>query len=393
MVLGVRSIRLVGRALLPVQNPPNKRFSAAETTERDAHLPGRTAKERPESRGGFSLIELLVVIAVIGVLIGLLLPAVQAAREAARRMSCSNHIRQLGLAAHHFEQTQQELPPGLTTHRARGVADYFGNTFFPYLLPYVEQSALFEQWNFEPTLAAAISNTRDLDGNPTPDAPSAQAVPIFQCPSDILPQGPVELDYTGRGYSTGWFSISSYVGNGGTHSTYFRDSDMQDDGIFYMTGSLSKPAWWQRNLVANAAPARFRDVVDGLNQSLMFGERFHFDPAFDTHLHFGSFPYSRYPIGKWGAWGWTGGGNGTTHVFGSARDEAPINYRTSDPPVSGPGYLEVNVRTSAYGSGHSGGANFCFGDGSTKFISESVNMITFQSLATKQGGEVIDSDY
>lgn len=354
--------------------------------------PGRNARATG-SREAFSLIELLVVIAVIGVLVALLLPAVQAARDAARRMACSNNIRQLGLATHQFEHARRELPPGLTTHRARGVTDYFGNTFFPYLLPYVEQSALFEQWNFEPTLAAAVSNTRDADGNATPDAPSAQTVPIFQCPSDILTDGPVELDYVASGYSTGWFSISSYVGNGGTHSTYFRDADMQDDGVFYMTGRLSKPAWWQRNLIANAAPARFRDVVDGSSHCLMFGERFHFDPEFDEHLHFGGFRYSRYPIGKWGAWGWTGGGNGTTHVFASAREEAPINYSTSDPPASGAGYWEVNVRTSAYGSGHPSGANFCFADGSTKFIGESINAITFQSLATKQGGEVIDSDY
>lgn len=342
---------------------------------------------------GFSLVELLVVIAIIGMLVALLLPAVQAAREAARRTSCTNNIRQLGLAAHHFADANRELPPGLTTHRARGVADYFGNTFFPYLLPYVEQTALFERWNFEPTLAAAVSNTRDASGNATQDAPSAQNVPTFRCPSDLVSDGPVELDYAGRGYSTGWFSISSYVGNGGTHSTYFRDADMQDDGIFYMTGRLSKPAWWQRNLIPNATPARFRDVIDGLSHSLLFGERYHFDPDFDKHLHDGTFPYSRYPIGKWGAWGWTGGGNGTTHVFASARDEAPINFSTSDPPLYGASYLEVNLRTSAYGSGHSGGANFCFADGSIKFLSESINAITFQALATKHGGEVTTDEY
>src|SRR6056297_84579 len=320
---------------------------------------GAAGRGRGRARGGFSLIELLVVLTVIGVLLALLLPAIQAARGAARRIRCSNHLRQLGLATHHFSDAQLALPPGLTTHRQGRPRGYFGTTFFPYLLPYVEQAGLFERWDFDTTLAAAVSNTRDHAGDMTAGAASAARIPIFRCPADQLPDGPVKLDYNRTGYATGWFTISSYVGNGGTHSTYFRDADMQDDGLFYMTGPLSKPAFWQTHLAADAAPARWRDVLDGLSQTLLFGERYHFDPAFDEHLHHTSSRHSRYPLAHWGAWGWTGGGNGTTHVLGSVRHDTPINFRTHAPPTFGADYLEVNLRLSAYGSGHGGGANFC----------------------------------
>src|SRR5687767_12996617 len=97
---------------------------------------------RPVRQRGFTLIELLVVIAIIGVLTALLLPAVQAAREAARRTQCSNHVKQLGLAAHHHHDTFQHLPPGIGYYpiNTNGV---FGTYFF-HLLPFIEQGALFD---------------------------------------------------------------------------------------------------------------------------------------------------------------------------------------------------------------------------------------------------------
>ena len=348
-------------------------------------------------RKGFTLIELLVVIAIIGILVGLLLPAVQAAREAARRMSCQNNMRQLALATHNFESTYKEFPPGLTTYQFRPnprgqVVNWYGTTMFTYMLPYIEGSSIYQMWDWSNTFAAANKNTSD-PSNPrqkTPAAPSAQLVPAFLCPSDITNNGdPIFLDYSRRGYCTGYFGQTSYIGNGGTHSTYFRDADMQADGVFFMTGEDSKPESYQRHLRDDEVPTKFSAIMDGTSQTMLFGERFHFDPTFDTRLHDNPTRYSRYPIQSWSAWGWTGGGNGTTMILGSTR--MPINYSTPEnAPVS---YASVNLRMSAYGSGHPGGANFAFSDGSVTFITENINMVLFRALSTKRGHELIEYDY
>lgn len=340
-------------------------------------------------RRAFTLIELVVVIAILGALAALLLPAVQTARGSARRLSCSNHLRQLGLAVHHFETAEKHLPPGLSTNHSYTPDGFHGNTCFAYLLPYLDQTPLAESWDYEETLAASIANTRDpKSGTKSRGAPSATVLEVLRCPSDLLTEGPVELDYARTGYSTGFFGISSYVGNGGTHSTYFGDPGMQSDGVFYMTGALSRPYADQVDLRRDEPPCSFPAIRDGLSQTLMFGERFHFDPAFDRLLY-EEVLYSRYPIRKWGVWGWTGGANGTTHVLGSARVNAPINFAVpADLDPSLVGYAMVNLRMSAYGSGHPGGAMFTLCDGSTRFISETIPTVILQSMATRKGGEV-----
>ncbi len=347
-------------------------------------------------RRGFTLVELLVVIAIIGVLVGLLLPSVQAAREAARRMSCQNNIKQIGLASHLYESTRKTFPPGLTTYQAKtpsgSITNWYGNPVFAYLLPFIEQQALYDLWDWDETMLAATKNTRAPGDIRTKSkaAASAQLVPTFLCPSDLTDNGEaVELDYAVKGYATGWFGRTSYIANGGSHSTYFRDADMDDDGMFFMTGEDSKPEDYQLNLRDNQRPAKFSSVLDGTSNTLLFGERFHYDPIFDQKLHFHPTKFSRYPISHWSAWGWTGGGNGTTHLFGSTR--VPINYMTPDYVV--PDYFQVNLRMSAFGSAHPGGSNFVFTDGSVQFLSQSINMAVFRALGTKDGREPLEDNY
>ena len=345
-------------------------------------------RKTKSQKTGFTLIELLVVIAIIGILVGMLFPAIQAVREAARRTSCKNNMRQLGIAALNYESARQQMPPGLTTYEEGNAVDWYGYTWMQYLLPYIEQTNIGDRWNFGLSLADAKSNQLDAGGNKTVDAMSAQIVPLFQCPSDAgLPLQAVELDWVSRGYSDGWHAISSYIGNCGTHSTYFGDVQMQDDGMLFMTGPDSKPFSNQVNLNSNASPARISEIRDGTSNTLFFGERDHLDQAFDELMHFGSFAYSRYPIAKWGAWGWTGGGNGTTHVLGSSR--VPINYKTS--PTASPSYAEVNLRMSAFGSGHTGGANFCLADGSVQYLASETDLLILQAVSTRNGGEIANS--
>ncbi|EMI52476.1 protein containing DUF1559 [Rhodopirellula sallentina SM41] len=347
-------------------------------------------------RKAFTLIELLVVIAIIGVLVGLLLPAVQGAREAARRMQCQNNLKQIGLATHNFESTYKEFPPGLETFQHKNsstgsVLNWYGRTVHTHLLPFIEQQAIAEMWDWDDTFAAAVANTR-LPGSPrtvSTEAASAQLVPTYLCPSDLTQDGPVYLDYSVLGYSTGYFGQTSYIANGGSHSTYFRDADMKADGVFFMTGEDSQPETYQQYLRDDEVPTRFSAILDGTSQTILFGERFHYDPIFDRKLHQNSTKFSRYPISSWSAWGWTGGGNGTTHVFGSSR--VPINYKTNESDATD--YVSVNFRMSAYGSGHPGGANFAFSDGSVRFLSEQINMVLFRALGTKRGRETIEYEH
>jgi prepilin-type processing-associated H-X9-DG protein len=323
-----------------------------------------------------------VVIAIIGVLVALLLPAVQSARAAARRIQCINNIRQLALATHNYESAHQTFPPGLTTYRT---TNWHGNTMFAFVLPYIEETALGDAWNFENTYAAARSNTVDPNtGQFNANARSATVIPSFLCTSDTLKENPVLLNWSSPGYATGWHAITSYVGNSGTYSTYFRDPAMQANGMFFMTGPDSQPEDFQENLKSNAKPLKISKVKDGASKTIFYGERNHTDLLFDTRLHDDG-SWSRYPIHKWGAWGWTGGGNGTTHVFACSR--VPVNYTT--PATIEPGYLGVNLRMSAFGSSHPGGANFAFVDGSTRMLSEEIELITLQALSTRAGSEIL----
>src|SRR6266545_347465 len=186
------------------------------------------------TRSGFTLIELLVVIAIIGILIGLLLPAVQKVREAAARIQCQNNLKQLGLALHHYHDTQGALPPGVTSQRPR--EPFPRMTWLTRLLPYVEQEPLWRA-----TVAA-------YDYQPTPyvDPPHvgfSMPVKTFACPSDGRPFTPHD---THRGRRV---ALTSYVGVLGT--AYDRP-----DGVLFRDSQV-----------------RLTDVSDGTSNTAMVGER------------------------------------------------------------------------------------------------------------------------
>jgi prepilin-type N-terminal cleavage/methylation domain-containing protein len=319
-------------------------------------------------RRGFTLIELLVVIAIIAILVALLLPAVQQAREAARRTQCKNQLRQLALAIHNYESTHGCFPPGQVRMPSTQQPRVRGWSMFVQLLPALEQTSLYNQWNFtDPMINETNGNT-------------AIVLPMFLCPSATIKTNPWTRPNGSR------YAIGSYVGNGGTQS--HPPTSISGDGIFAGTGpALVSPASVQHGVV------RLRDVTDGTSNTLLLGERSPVDLNFDSFLAAG---YASAPIGSYGFWAATNGQHGLTDLTLSSF--APINYRIPFDFAGRPGSIssaasfdtavETVRRLNSFGSQHTGGAQFALVDGSVRFLSDSLDMTVFRGLSTRSGGEI-----
>lgn len=329
------------------------------------HEKGRRARlsSTPKAcRAAFTLVELLVVIAVIGVLIALLLPAVQAAREAARRMQCSNNLKQLALGAHNYHDRLQSFPPGTLAKTFATNPRFRSTTLFVFLLNEMEQSNLRNQLDPNDPQVSILNGL------------SAVVLPIIVCPSDAIPENPVA-----QGSAPNWFGVTSYGGNGGTGGTFFRFHGycrdfvaQSNNGVFFETGPNSAPT-------AGQTPVRMADVTDGTSNTFLLGERGHVDRVFDTLAADNG---GQQVIGQYGLWH---GAGGLAIVDVTMTTLAPLNYRADADQVWN---TSACLRTSAFGSLHPGGANFALVDGSVRFISETVDMTVYRALSTRAGGEV-----
>src|SRR5262245_33735301 len=340
---------------------------------------------------GFTLIELLVVLSIIGVLVALLLPAVQAAREAARRMQCSNNLKQLALAAHNYISANGCLPQGTTSHTLASHPEWemtVSNGLFVPLCQYLEQRAAFDAYNFSWGML---------------DLPNATVLGIgiatLWCPSDPTVAGRATI---GVGDPLNWwgpypltFTYTSYCGNQGPWWLLVWPPDpamlSQNLGLFHQHSAV--------------APA---EITDGLSQTLLLGEHAHgvleatwawwfnwwFSSVDDTLFYswYGINPHRRYP----------------QYARLPDADWYPL----------------AAIRSAS--SFHPGGAQFAFADGSVRFLKETIDSTTFdpaipvdpitgvnaawdaarkrvvlapgtrlgvfQSLSTRAGGEVISAD-
>ena len=318
---------------------------------------------------GFTLIELLVAIAIIGVLLALLLPAVQASREAARRIKCANNLKQLCLAAHSFHDGHGEFPPGLDQFEAPSSPRYRGTSLFTFLLPHLELGTLLADWDYEFPLNNAYGGV---------NARAATILPILLCASDRLAKNPIVR--SGR-----YYGMTSYGGNGGTRS--FDPALATCDGIFHTTGPASQPD-------PDQLPVGLSQVTDGSSHTILFGERNHYDPNYETFAAH-SWTDSLDSLGRWAA---IGGRKSIADVSMSAF--VPINYQMpvdfdhrgeATPPLSSSGDFDIHQqrRMCAFGSSHPGGANFGLADGSVRFLAESLPLDTLQALCTRNAKEMI----
>lgn len=337
---------------------------------------------RVSLKHGFTLVELLVVIAIIAILMGLLLPAVQMARETARRTSCQNNMRQLGLAAMNYEATRQKLPPGYTQAYVGGQSPsslngYQGHSVFYYLLPYMEQNNVYDRFDKDvPKKNIATTSENNL---------SAAIIPGFFCASDLLDRSPQLYSSSTDQY----YGMISYKANGGSRPIYATSAT--NDGLFMAVGPAARKAY----SAETGREIRFSEILDGQTNTIFFGEAFHEDPNFDTFTSAGW--NSGSTIKTWARWYPAGGDTGLGNIMGGAF--APINYKTpwAHGETGAPGsqwgwYIYQDQRLSAFGSGHPTGANFTLADGSTRFIADELPQSILALYCQRKDGEVITVD-
>jgi prepilin-type N-terminal cleavage/methylation domain-containing protein/prepilin-type processing-associated H-X9-DG protein len=315
-------------------------------------------------RRGFTLMELLVVIAIIAVLIGLLLPAVQKVREAANRAQCLNNLKQIALAAHNYHAAAGRFPPGVHLPVMVGGRPTAGTNLWVELLPYIEQDNLQRKWD-------SYDNRNNVAGGA--NATQAHVMKVLLCPSDPLPRTVVQLTAANSltpPWSWGFYGMSSYGGNAGKRSVQAGTppafTGMTRDGVFFIDSCV-----------------RLANITDGTSNTLLFGERYHRDPQYD--LQYTIFWNGTSSMAEWGRWGYVANAGAMGNVTLST--PVPINYQM--PPAGD--FTAVENRACAFGSGHPGGANFAFADGSVRFLSDSTPLLMLQALSTIAGSEVVAS--
>ncbi len=301
------------------------------------------------TRRAFTLIELLVVISIIGILVALLLPAVQPAREAARRTQCVNNLKQLGLALHNYEGMHLSLPPGyMSNFDSQGNDTGPGWGWAAMLLPQFEQTTVFSAANFGLNIEVPANSTARL-----------VAVNNFLCPSDR--------------YSAAWAAVDRDILTGAPKREICRVAQSNYVGMH----GTSEPGPDGEGVLFRNSRVAFRDITDGLSQTISIGERSHLlGPATwvgsvtDALLYDDDGDHIGKPDLE----------TGPGMILGHAGEGVGPGSNGSEP--------------NQFYSLHSGrGVNFLFADGHVAFLKSTMNYKTYLSLSTRSGGEVVSSDY
>jgi prepilin-type N-terminal cleavage/methylation domain-containing protein/prepilin-type processing-associated H-X9-DG protein len=325
-------------------------------------------------RVGFTLIELLVVIAIIAVLVALLLPAVQQAREAARRSQCKNNLKQFGLALQSYHEAVGRFPPALigsgrVAPTTAGVAPIVLNTTgFVMLLPYLDQQPTYNRYNF--SVPSSVSNpspyTKPMGAGVTNSTTDQIAymtsMAVFTCPSDMTP-APIYVNQVNN-------SANFYEANSVRRSNYlFATGDYTDyDSGWSAISSINKGAFGNDNAASIA------DIKDGTSNTILVGES---TQNRNTSAGVGS------TNGAFGPY-WGAGVHTCCHGrTPSSQSVSPCGANPVQNPLTGVRYGGINYDNNCdgtkrqyawqFGSYHAGGAQFVFGDGSVKFLTDSID--------------------
>jgi prepilin-type N-terminal cleavage/methylation domain-containing protein/prepilin-type processing-associated H-X9-DG protein len=311
---------------------------------------------------GFTLVELLVVIAIVGVLVALLLPAVQAAREASRRSSCVNNLKQLGVALQGFHSAQRHFPPG------RGGPAPLVFSAQAYLLPYVEEGSLQGQIDFMSAPTDLVIAGKSYSGNANKNAAS-QVVRVLMCPSD---------DAEGR-VSGSTFGGTNYVANAGS-GTLNNGSLTKADGVFYIASKVD-----------------FRMITDGSTHTAAFSERQLGNGLpqiaatrdrnqlaiweVNNAVSFGPAPCEASVSGSWYSQ------RGAKWILGNYGNTVYNHYYVHNSEQWDCMNLPQQMALMTARSNHVGGVNVSFCDGSVRFVDDDVRLEVWRAVATRAGSE------
>ena len=326
-------------------------------------------------RKGFTLIELLVVIAIIAILVALLLPAVQQAREAARRAQCKSNLKQIGVALHNYHDTVSTLPIGVAWSNG------WGMSWYPRILPYVDQAPLYEQLNFDGAHPGWTGSGTGLANGTTVNG---LQMTFMLCPSSDLP---ANID-TGGGRRT---TLPQYTGiSGAANGDGFTNPSVVADfaccncctnATVNPTGSTNDGRGARGGVLLSTRSIQFKDITDGTSNVMMVSE-----------------------CGNWGIdvngnrsqlnnnHGWLMGADQANEA-GSGRkyNVTSINYPPNTTDMSLPGIGWNDGANNGIHSPHTGGVHTLMSDGAVVWIGDNISMLTLRRLATRNdGGEVND---
>lgn len=371
-------------------------------------IPPTPGPRRPR---GFTLIELLTVVAVLSVLIALILPAVQQARESARKLQCLNNLKQLGLALHNYEITYTVFPPSFVRQPDGnppppaipfGALRYRGHwTGFHLILPYMDQQNLHDKYNFNGTWLSPLSDPNDHGCWPL----NQTALPLLVCPSAKHASTSIGGDAAGVGQHWMAGSPTDYSFNHGIDII----RALPGDETGCTTGVLD---YWRQTPMAIRGPfgfnsdCRVQNIRDGMSQTILLGEKS------GGRLKYGGwnatfpqmpveFPWAMAAVEYFAPTGGTGIANSAWVVgpFAVTHDFRLPQCPESTPGTGYPYPLNPAPRDLpqstderpfySFQSMHTGGANFLFADGSSKFLNESMNQSAYEALSTIAGLELI----
>jgi|JI10StandDraft_1071094.scaffolds.fasta_scaffold10455_4 prepilin-type N-terminal cleavage/methylation domain-containing protein len=308
-------------------------------------------KRMRNNRFGFTLVELLVVIAIIGILVGLLLPAVQSAREAARRMQCSNNLKQIGLAAHNFEASYRYLPPGFIGDNSDSLNSWA--TWPALILPYIEGTNQF--------------NLIDIHYRVADQPPLAYQTQVstYLCPSRppaVLSQGD---------FATPGGALTDYAACFGTAALYVNSRGAVIPAVpeEIVLDSASKPYLkkWKYQI-------RFASITDGTSNTVLFGEK---------HIRPNSLRGKNEDRSAFSAVRNTHRRMMGLYVNGSITEARPLLPPTAQTPT---------LANSSFGSAHPGVCQFVLADGSVQTLSITTDLNVLSNLAIRDDGNVVTLD-